>query len=296
MSFMVVDPLTYTVPEGQALLYTVLENEATVIKYKLNSGLVGNASLQIIKKLGVSISDLTCLVYEADLLDSIASDFSSTDSVTIASESKAIPQYLEHIADQKVNKSAFLSTIAQLSLPNAIEYLPSLPTPTSEILGKTVVYVGPTTQALKKGRIYRCEQGETRVVVSNAGSDIVNGTYTATGESINGEPIYSMSKDDVTMYYYRTSNDYEYKIASEVFDGNNNNGDAQYFYVYGEWNVGYNGEGPAPSVEIQTTKMWVDITGISELEDEIRNYEAVALSVIGQFEDFEAAANAIIGE
>lgn len=114
MSLTVSDPATYTVPSGQALLFTETENENTVYKYKLSSGSIGTTTLAIIKALDVKPAELPCLVYSADLLSCMNENFVSAGEMTIALAQKASVKYVKQLADQKVSKATFLSTIAEM--------------------------------------------------------------------------------------------------------------------------------------------------------------------------------------
>lgn len=114
MSLTVSDPTTYTVPEGQALLFTAVENEETVYKYKLDTGSIGKTTLSIVKALDVKPADLPCLVYKADLLNCMNENFVSVGEMAIAIATKASVKYVKQIADQKVSKATFLSTVAEM--------------------------------------------------------------------------------------------------------------------------------------------------------------------------------------
>lgn len=114
MSLTVSDPSTYTVPEGQALLFTAVENSETVYKYKLSSGSIGTTTLSVVKALDVKPADLPCLVYSADLLNCMNENFVSVGEMAIAIATKASVKYVKQIADQKVSKATFLSTVAEM--------------------------------------------------------------------------------------------------------------------------------------------------------------------------------------
>ncbi len=109
------------------------------------------------------------------------------------------------------------------------------------------------------------------ILVSGAGDDRVNGLYNDTGETMNDEPIYSMTKNGFTSYYYKTKDKtWEHTISQTIYDGNHNegSGSAQYIKPYNSaaWQKAYYGTNPAPTVTavIPEDNSW---TGYKAIQD-----------------------------
>lgn len=107
------DPTTFAVPSGQALLYTEVIGNETLYKYKLQSGTTGAVTTAILAALGVKEANLPVLVYQADLLSCLNEAFASVADLTIATSTKASIDYVKKTAATKVNKSDYLTRMAQ---------------------------------------------------------------------------------------------------------------------------------------------------------------------------------------
>ena len=107
------DPTTFTVPSGQALLYTEVSGSETLFKYKLSSGTTGTVNAAILTALGVKVADLPVLIYQTDLLACLNESFATVADLTIATGAKASIDYVKKMAATKVNKSDYLTRMAQ---------------------------------------------------------------------------------------------------------------------------------------------------------------------------------------
>ena len=106
------EPTTFTVPSGQALLYTEVSGSETLYKYKLSSGATGTVSTAILTALGVKVSELPVLIYRTNLLACLNESFATVAELTIATGTKASIDYIKKIAATKVSKSDFLTRMA----------------------------------------------------------------------------------------------------------------------------------------------------------------------------------------
>lgn len=106
-----VDAGTYIVPDNQALLYSVVENDITSYKYKLASNTVGDLTLNAIHGLGITEEQLPCLVYKQDLVG-ILSEQAELDGRSIAVSTKAVVTYVKRFF---ASKHDFLSKIATVA-------------------------------------------------------------------------------------------------------------------------------------------------------------------------------------
>ena len=107
------DPATFEVPSNQALLYSEVSGSETLYKYKLSSGTTGTVTTAIIAALGVKLTELPALVYQADLLACLNETFASVADLTIATSTKASTEFVKKVAATKVSKSEYLTRMAQ---------------------------------------------------------------------------------------------------------------------------------------------------------------------------------------
>lgn len=107
------DPTTFEVPSDQALLYSELSGSETLYKYKLSSGSTGTVTAAILAALGVKADDLPVLVYKEDLLSCLNESFATVADLTIATSQKASTEFVKKVAATKVNKSEYLTRMAQ---------------------------------------------------------------------------------------------------------------------------------------------------------------------------------------
>ena len=115
MSNLTVDIATYIPGENLALVYT--ENDAFF--YKNHAGETAAVAAEALKVLGVKVANLPCLVFEEDLLDAASKTVADTSNVTVALGVKASTKYVQQLAKQKVNKSDFLTAVANIESKQA---------------------------------------------------------------------------------------------------------------------------------------------------------------------------------
>lgn len=110
----IMDPTTFEVPSGQALLYAEVSGNETIYKYKLTSGSTGTVNTSILAALAVKSADLPVLVYQADLLGCLNESFATVADLTIATSTKASVDFVKKVAAQKVNKADFLTRLTKM--------------------------------------------------------------------------------------------------------------------------------------------------------------------------------------
>lgn len=115
MALNIPDPATYVVPDDQALLYSETIEGATTYKYKLSVGSTGAINLSILSALSLKPADLPCLVFTADLLRCLNSNFASIADLAISLASRASIDFVKQLAALKVNKSQYLETLETLA-------------------------------------------------------------------------------------------------------------------------------------------------------------------------------------
>jgi hypothetical protein len=115
MSNLSVDIATYIPGENLALVYT--ENDAFF--YKNHAGETAAVAAEALKVLGVKTANLPCLVFEEDLIDAASKTVADTSNVTVALGVKASTKYVQQLAKQKVNKSDFLTAVANIESKQA---------------------------------------------------------------------------------------------------------------------------------------------------------------------------------
>ena len=120
-----IDPATYVVPDGQALLYTEVSGSETLYKYRFTSSSGASTTAVIdaavVNALGVKTSELPMLVYKADLLACLNESFATVAQLTIAASSKASIDYVKKVAATKLGKADFLTKISQYPTLNELE-------------------------------------------------------------------------------------------------------------------------------------------------------------------------------
>lgn len=107
MSQLAIDFSTYSVPENLALLYI----EEDVFKSKLEDSTVSEITEDTLSKLGVTSTDLPCLVYASDLQTASNDSSTTVGNNNCAAERTAAFVVAKKLIDQKANKSDVLSRV-----------------------------------------------------------------------------------------------------------------------------------------------------------------------------------------
>ena len=176
------DPETFEVPSNQALLYSETSGSDTLYKYKLSSGSTGTVTTAILSALGVKAADLPVLVYREDLLNCLNESFATVADLTIATSTKASTEFVKKVAATKVNKSEYLTRMAQTPTFSDLETSLSAKADQSDmesaLSGKADV-----------NAVYSKEETNTAIATAVAAKTAVADQTTITGAGTDTNPL-----------------------------------------------------------------------------------------------------------
>lgn len=176
------DPTTFTVPSGQALLYTEVSGSETLFKYKLSSGTTGTVNTAILTALGVKSADLPVLIYQTDLLACLNESFATVADLTIATGTKASIDYVKKMAATKVNKSDYLTRMAQTPTVSDLETSLSAKADQSDV-------ESALSGKADASNVYSKEETNSLIVTALAGKSAVADQVTIEGAGTDVNPL-----------------------------------------------------------------------------------------------------------